>query len=56
MPDPALELGDVAAVVLRGRPRALAVAEITMPLVEQGAMSCTGRPIVLPSGVIARVE
>lgn len=56
VPDPSLELGDVLGVAVEGRLRAVVLSDFTLPLFPQGRMSCTGRPLVLPSGRIAHVE
>lgn len=52
VPDPALELGDVAQVEFDGRRRLRVIADFNVPLVESGVMSVVGRPIVLPDGTL----
>ncbi|MEV4122919.1 DUF5047 domain-containing protein [Micromonospora sp. NPDC049645] len=56
MPDPSLELGDVLGLWTDRVLRAVVLSDFTLPLAGQGRMSCTGRPLVLPSGRIAHVE
>lgn len=52
IPDPALELGDVAQLNIGGRRLLRVVSEFNVPLVEGGVSSVAGRPIVLPDGTV----
>jgi hypothetical protein len=52
IPDPTLELGDLVQVNIDGRRLLRVVAEFNVPMTEGGLMTCSGRPIVLPNGVV----
>lgn len=56
VPDCALELGDVVGLELGERvtdkTNIRVLSEMTIPLVPESTMSCTGRPLVLPNGTL----